>query len=212
LDREDGTHERKVWDGMKKRIAVAKRYAKLLSRLVVGITLTLASGLAPIEAPALAESTAMDANAPVVRDGAVEAPTDEEAALFDLLEEEAGQSTEDATGSAVRTWQSACTAAPHGSVCIYVWGFGDDVDHVRVVRMKTSQICPWQAAMYIVDPSGRLIERQWSPIHDGCVSRQASYDFDPRRGLYPTGSDVCGAFYEDGVKQGGSPCVSLPLH
>jgi hypothetical protein len=197
---------------------MAKEFVKRLSKLVVSITLTLASGLAPIEAPALAEAAAMDANAPVVRDGAVEAPTDptdmeeEEAALFDLLEEDVGQSAEDATGSAARTWQSACTAAPYGSVCIYVWGFRNDVDHVRVVRRKTSQICHWQAAMYIVDPSGRLIEREWSPIHDGCVSRQASYDFNPRRGLYPAGSDVCGAFYEDGVQQGGSPCVPLPLH
>jgi hypothetical protein len=180
---------------------MAKEFIKRLSRLVVSITLTLASGLAPIEAPALAEAAAMDANM-----------KEEEATLFDLLEEEAGQYAEDATGSAARTWQSACTAAPYGSVCIYVWGFRNDVDRVRVVRRKNSQICHWQAAMYIVAPSGRLIERQWSPIHDGCVRRQASYDFDPRRGLYPSGSDVCGAFYEDGVQQGGSPCVPLPLH
>jgi hypothetical protein len=105
---------------------------------------------------------------------------------------------------------SGCTAAPNGYVCIYVWGSADYVNQVRAVRGKASGslICNWQAAMFVNDSAGRRLETRWSPVQHRCDVGRAWFDFYPRK-IYPDHSRVCVSWYEDGVKQGGSPCETL---
>jgi hypothetical protein len=105
---------------------------------------------------------------------------------------------------------AGCTAAPGGYVCNETYGTAAYVDRVRAVRGKANLICNWQAAMYVNDSAGRRLETRWSPVQDRCDTGRAWYDFWPRK-IYPNNSRVCVSWYESGVKQGGSPCITLRL-
>jgi hypothetical protein len=62
--------------------------------------------------------------------------------------------------------------------------------------------------MYVNDARGRRIDTQWSPVQPGCDAHRVWYDFYPMK-YYPDGSHVCTSFYENGVQQGGSPCLLI---
>jgi hypothetical protein len=97
-------------------------------------------------------------------------------------------------------------------VCTYVDGYDNYVTHVGVVRGKSirtsSAICNYRGLMEIRAPSGALLDHRWSPLHRGCSSSRAWFDWYPRR-FYPDSSKVCTYFYGNYWTLQGTACKTI---
>jgi Putative peptidoglycan binding domain len=104
-----------------------------------------------------------------------------------------------------------CTGAPFGYVCISMTGVAGTtaVYKASVVRGKAdfSLICNFGGRVYVKNPAGKIVWTQ-AMNHKGCSYGRAWFTFNVFKSFEP-GSKVCARFREDGVQQGGEPCVTL---
>lgn len=102
-----------------------------------------------------------------------------------------------------------CTPAPSGYVCVQANGEGTKITKVGVVRGKAdpSLICNYRGSVVVTSPSGQKL---WSKTssRNQCTPLRAWFSWKVNRS-FPAGSQICSSFYENGDKQGGSPCLSV---
>jgi hypothetical protein len=104
---------------------------------------------------------------------------------------------------------SGCTPAPYGLVCINALSNGTTIARVKLERGKgeASLICDYKGTVSITSPTGKIL---WSRTasRQQCTPVYAWFEWDVSRS-FPSGSRICSSFYEGGVKQGGSPCLTV---
>jgi hypothetical protein len=102
-----------------------------------------------------------------------------------------------------------CTPAPFGYVCVTANGKGTRITSVGVQRGKgdKSLICNYRGRVVVTSPSGKTLWSRTSSRNQ-CTPLRAWFGWKVNRS-FPAGSQICSSFYENGTKQGGSPCLTV---